>query len=366
MSVLPNQSQVNNSTAFWAPAFGGGGDVGNTLTLSTLTFGVGVDANANNILTQTGTVQIAQVGDSNQLQLGSLGFSAGFPGNEYGLMGNFDNGAMGDITFGDANDALTMLNYQASGLVSSNVSTVIYGHTLVPWDMTVSSLTVSSLTAPGTGSDPNPSFSTVTMNGAVTMGNNTIKLDLNNQAQIYYNAGDSNVYLQAPSTHVIAIGTALAPVNLQIGDTSINMPTAVYIDVESVSSLYVSTFNGASAYNPIFSSITLNTNGQAIQTATSTIVYANIDDLGNQIAMSFPDVSTSQLGIVAANNTDGLGITARNGFCQLAFGGANGFITGCSSINGAVPALTSGVQSDVAALFSTLFAANPSLSTIAL
>jgi hypothetical protein len=162
---------------------------------------------------------------------------------------------------------------------------------------------------------------------------------------LYFSAGDSNTYLTGLSTHAVAIGTQFAPVQLQVSDTSINMPTAVYMNQANTSTLNVS----------------------SIVTQTSTIQFFGPTGVaGGDIVMSYTNSNSAALGIVAANNTDGVGIVADNGSCQVAFGGANGFITGVSSINGSAPALTSGGVSDVAALFSTLFAANPSLSTITL
>jgi hypothetical protein len=80
--------------------------------------------------------------------------------------------------------------------------------------------------------------------------------------------------------------------------------------------------------------------------------------------MSFVTSTSAAIGLVAQNASDGIGIQCDNGFANISFGGPNGSLSNVSSINGAVPALTSGAVPDVAALFSTLFAANPSLSTI--
>lgn len=130
MSILPNLTY----SAPGVPLYGaGGGNVGNTLTLSTLTFGVGSDANQNNIVTQTGILQIAGLGDTNNIQIGGLGSDL-IIGNQYGLLFQGSNNSQGDITFGDVlgfNSGLVAINYQSVGLASSNVSTLIYGNASV-------------------------------------------------------------------------------------------------------------------------------------------------------------------------------------------------------------------------------------------
>lgn len=216
----------------------------------------------------------------------------------------------------------------------------------------VSSFNVSSINgeAPGGGGafNPNPQFSTVTMNGGLDMANNTIKMSLDGQGSMYYSSGDNNLYIQGPSTHVVAIGTSCNPAQVQVGDTSINMPTAVYMDTARASS------------------ITLLTDGQSIITESKTMILANNGSTSNVVKLEFPDVNTASLGMLGANGIDGIGIYATNGYCQMSFGGDYGHITNCSSINGHLPTITTGTVNDVTALFSTLFAANPGLSTIAL
>lgn len=295
MSLLPNLTQSAPGVPLYGG--GGGGSVGNTLTLSTLTFGIGVDSNQDNIVTQTGVLQIAGLGDDNNIQIGGFG-SDGIQGNQYGMLFQGSNGAQGDITFGDIlgnGSGLVALNYQSVGLASSNVSTLIYGNASVElldggtkggllkcFDLTVSSINGAT---PAGGINPNPQFSTLTCAGTATfrnglnMSNTFLQFSQfsQNSATAYYNAGNSNLYVTSPSTAVVAIGTQSNPANLQVGDTSVNIPTALYATSQGVN----------------FSSLTV------------------------------------------------------------------------SSINGNAPALTSYSQQDVGALFSTLFAANPGLSTIA-
>lgn len=164
MSLIGQQVFVSPGQVFStiSGGGGGGGGVGNTLTLSTLTLGVGLDSNANNLLLGTGTLAIAQVGDSNQLQILSVGNDPTL-GNQYAFQGVFANNAQGDITFGDingANSALTAINYQAAFFNSGNISTFIYGTTEIKPDGTgggsqllVSSILCSSINgaAPGGG-----------------------------------------------------------------------------------------------------------------------------------------------------------------------------------------------------------------------
>lgn len=85
----------------------------------------------------------------------------------------------------------------------------------------------------------------VDMSTVLQMNANLLSLGGNNQSGLYWNATDSNTYITGLSTHAVAIGTQAAPVQLQISDTSINMPTAVFMDQGSISSLTVSSINGA-------------------------------------------------------------------------------------------------------------------------
>ena len=360
MSVLDNQSRINASASLFAPAgtSGGGGGGGVNLTVSTITFGVGQPAN---ILTQTNILDIAGVGDTNSLQLGSEGQDQ-FLGNQYCLQFSGSNGSGGDVTFCDINgnnSALLALNGQSRGLNSQNVSTIIYGATILTAcddgagaslhgrDFTCSTLFAQNL---------------VTMAGGANMSNTTLQFSQfsQNAAVAYYNASNTNLYITCPSTAVVAIGTQSNAANLQVGDTSINIPTALYATNQGV----------------IFSTLTVSTIITPSLVPGSNVVTAWLQSPGNQIQIQqsnsagasavfgWPNATQVNLGMIAANATDGMSFICDNGFAYISGGGGHFSLSNVSSINGNAPALTSYSQQDVGALFSTLFAANPGLSTI--
>jgi hypothetical protein len=117
------------------------------------------------------------------------------------------------------------------------------------WVMNMSSLNVSSINGavPGGGSaNPNPSFSTVQMNGAISMNNNSLEMNSAGGAVQYYNAVDSNLYLQGLSSAQVVLGVQGAATQLQVGATSINMPTAVYMNQSQTANATISSLNVSS------------------------------------------------------------------------------------------------------------------------
>lgn len=116
------------------------------------------------------------------------------------------------------------------------------------------------LNVTGGGSNtPNPTFSTIMMNGSLEMLNNTIELDSNGQSILYYNAGDNNTYLTGASTHTVVIGTQANPIGIEINDTNIRLaldttiagPTGLRVNNGIIAStLSVSSINGVEFPQP--------------------------------------------------------------------------------------------------------------------
>jgi hypothetical protein len=92
---------------------------------------------------------------------------------------------------------------------------------------------------------------------------------------------------------------------------------------------------GSVGPNPSFSTITLNTIAQAVQTNTSSIAFANTATSGNQIVMGFTESTSASIGLIAQNAADGISIAVDNGSSLISFSGGNGALSNVSSINGA-------------------------------
>jgi len=69
-----------------------------------------------------------------------------------------------------------------------------------------------------------------------------------NGASYPVTAGSSNVFLTAPDGGVVALGTTSEPVNLQVSQTSINIPTALYATNQNVI-LSTTTISSIGGYN---------------------------------------------------------------------------------------------------------------------
>jgi hypothetical protein len=231
------------------------------------------------------------------------------------------------------------------------------------WELSLSSITVSSINgaAPGGGGvAPGANLtglSTISVSsltatngivasGGIQMSNTTIQWDTNKQAVTYYNAGDSNLYIQAVSTANVVIGTASNATALQVGTTSINMPTAVYMDTLNNNTANVSTINVSS----INGNQTTNKTGWAVSTLTGGVTYIPQNNVAWPLSGDISVVSghTYRIsGALALSNAGGTGHTA-----LLVSGGGAGFPSPlCSFPNSLANPGNNGLAGGVQAIF---------------
>jgi hypothetical protein len=187
-------------------------------------------------------------------------------------------------------------------------------------------------------------------------------------SNVWYTLGCGEIFVAGQ----IGLGAETAGVISAAADGTILIQNAL-----AVSSISVSSINGAAPGgggsvpgNLVVSSLTLAGDGvagggQLLSFANDTNLYAFqvIDNTSSLVA-------GLEIGLIGGRNQVYIDSNAQiaNSLwvssiqqCKEAF--VSSFSV--SSINGSAPALTSGGVGDVAALFSTLFAANPGLSTIA-
>lgn len=177
--------------------------------------------------------------------------------------------------------------------------------------------------------DPNPSFSTVTMNGALFMQNNTISLSIGGQSQLYYNVANNNTYLIGLSspTEAVHIGTQNDPNVAIINDNGlvINGNEVITGDLSISTISNVSTINGA-PYPPTSGGYTATT-------------LAWLNGGSNTIPPSLP--STIPLTVASAALTSGhtYRVSAALGFSNTLANGATSIFMEGITATGGLPAL---------------------------
>jgi hypothetical protein len=157
-----------------------------------------------------------------------------------------------------------------TGALAKPALTEFGGNLSIAPGASISSLSVSSINgaAPGGALPANPSFSTIfasnatfstiAMNDYLRLNNNLLDAGTNNTQGLFANSGDGSLYIFAPSTSVVRLGTQGYPNSVVVGsnDVKINAPT-------SVSSIVgLSSINGA-AYPP---SVNVNNSRVAMST----------------------------------------------------------------------------------------------------
>jgi len=386
MSLLPCQTNVNETTSFFAPASGGGGGGSNNPNpaFSTITM-----ANAGSYSNTMNPTQ-GLINWNSTLVFNHIGNQ----GNIYFAQGSRDTSDTSIIINSQNNAANLILG--ASDIIDGTFIASQYDKPLQLLAPTfVSSLNVSSINgaAPGGAVAPDIVVSSITFPNSQIDIKSGIKFstilqvnDVNtsNGSDFFFVAGQAEQYLGNVSTNAIQINCpdgAGAILTLEAANNSTSMilaqdTTNALQPLEVVAaSLNTSTINAASINAP-------NITNQLITTATilgenNGASPINIQGINGATTLFSGNANTNKIQL--QTSTLGYGtlrmasyISGGNPFPTLAIGGDYGaqetLITistlNCASLNGAPPALTSFSVQDVGALFSTLFAANPALSTI--
>ena len=183
MSLLDNQTKINANTSFFAPAASGGGGGGSSLLPSSLTIGPNATSTSQIVIYGDADEKVKIVTSSNTAVIQHTN-AAGANDTPYIGFGN------GNLNIRDPSDNL-MINF----------SSIAQG---------------------------------VDFRMGINMSNNTISLDQNKLAGLYYNASNANVYLTGVSTHQINIGTQSNTTQLSVEDNQVSI----------LNNLQVSSING--------------------------------------------------------------------------------------------------------------------------
>ena len=256
MSLLPGLTYSAPGVPLYGSGGGGGG--GANPQVSTLTFAPNGVVNMTTSLVfnsqNTGSFTDFTMDSGISANAIVTGFSPGGLANVQALSPPSGGNGVGiNVASTDAGGAVIAA---ANGNGNPSTLSIIADRVIMPYDLAVSS--INGATPGGGGSVPaDLNLSTLTVAGAtilrggLNMSNTSISLASDGHSGLYWNAGDNNTYITGTSTAQVVIGTEAAPGQLQIGDTSINVATALYATSQAVnfSTLNVSTINGA-AYPP--------------------------------------------------------------------------------------------------------------------
>jgi hypothetical protein len=288
MSLLPGLTQSAPGVPIFASASGGGGGGGGpNLVVSTLTAADSISCNGDISVNGMSAVAFPTgvVGSEATLSInnitgyvnpiageGSLLLSTEYQTNAgivYGPLGVGSLEVIG-ITSGGVVPGVRVTSDAAGSLVLQAPSS-IQCQAVSSINFSTPSLLLNGSPVGGGALNPNPQFSTLTcagqalLAGGINMSNTLLQLSQgsNNAGVLYYNSGDSNIYLTAPSTGVVAIGTQSNATALQVGNNFVSIPNVG----ASISSLTVSSLNGAAPGGsvPNLTLSTLNLNGGANQ-----------------------------------------------------------------------------------------------------
>jgi hypothetical protein len=214
MSLIGQQVFVSPGQVFQGIGGGGGG----TSTFQTINFSgaLNFDDPATAVIQDIQFTSFDSVPTSvstNSIQINS---PAGSAASLLLAAGNDSQGYIQVNQAGDQTQPLALQILSPTYISSLNVSSIngaTPGGGVAPGaDLTgISTISVSSMTV----------TNGILAAGGVAMSNTTIQFDLVGQAIQYYNAGDSNLYIQGLSTHSVQIGTAAAPNQIQVSDTGL-------------------------------------------------------------------------------------------------------------------------------------------------